>query len=354
MHIDVFCHVIDNFGDAGVCLRLSRDLVRHGHGVRLFCSDPGSLSAIGRGAGGFELLSFDLLDAYSGSGTDLVICGFSYRLPDNVAEDLHSHGAVCINLEYLSCEPWVAEFHGRQSLGARPRTWFYFPGFTTDSGGVIIEDRVRARGTCTGPGTGQRRITLFSYENASMRGLMRMLAGSRVPSCVEVMGELSAASVRSCLGMHQSGSPMEEWHGMTFIFRPMVTQPEYDDLLFRSDLNLVRGEDSLVRAMLAGKPFLWQVYPQENNLHLHKLNCFIDLLIGMLDIDSSFAALLRHYFLCYNDGCDDDGHFGSSAIYDDFEREYTGISQYLQSMLLKQSSLTERLLSFVNCRSRAG
>lgn len=354
MLIDVFCHVIDNFGDAGVCLRLARDLVRHGHAVRLFCSDPEVLSAIGRGVSDCELLSFDRLDAYSGSGIALAICGFSYRLPGNVARELHRQGAVCINLEYLSCEPWVADFHGCQSLGAMPRTWFYFPGLTPDSGGVIIEDRVRARGPCPGHGSGRRRITLFAYENRRLHGLMGMLRGSRIPSEVEVMGERSAASIRSSLDMRECGLSRVQWHGITFTFRSMVTQDEYDDLLCRSDLNLVRGEDSLVRAMLAGRPFLWQIYPQADNLHLHKLDCFISLLIEMLDIDDDLAALFRAYFMCYNEGSDDCSIFGCPEVFDDFEQEYVRIARQLQAMLLQQSSLTDRMLSFIGGRCHAG
>jgi hypothetical protein len=39
---------------------------------------------------------------------------------------------------------------------------------------------------------------------------------------------------------------------------------------------LVRGEDSFVRAQFAGKPFIWDIYPQDIDAHLKKLDAFLD------------------------------------------------------------------------------
>jgi uncharacterized repeat protein (TIGR03837 family) len=40
-------------------------------------------------------------------------------------------------------------------------------------------------------------------------------------------------------------------------------------------LNLVRGEDSFVRAQWAGKPFVWHIYPQHDDAHHAKLEAFM-------------------------------------------------------------------------------
>ena len=46
MRIDLFCRVIDNWGDAGVCWRLARQLVRErGAQVRLWIDQPQVLAA---------------------------------------------------------------------------------------------------------------------------------------------------------------------------------------------------------------------------------------------------------------------------------------------------------------------
>ena len=58
---------------------------------------------------------------------------------------------------------------------------------------------------------------------------------------------------------------------------PFVSQDEYDWMLSQCDFNIVRGEDSFVRAQLAGKPFIWHIYPQEDRAHETKLVAFLDL-----------------------------------------------------------------------------
>ena len=66
-------------------------------------------------------------------------------------------------------------------------------------------------------------------------------------------------------------------------------------MLFRSqtsDWNFVRGEDSLVRALWAGKPFVWQIYPQHDGAHWDKLTAFLD---GL-----SAPAVVRAWHLFWN------------------------------------------------------
>ena len=59
---------------------------------------------------------------------------------------------------------------------------------------------------------------------------------------------------------------------------PYLSQVDYDHLLWACDLNFVRGEDSVVRALWAGKPFVWQIYPQDDQAHHVKLDAFFNTL----------------------------------------------------------------------------
>jgi uncharacterized repeat protein (TIGR03837 family) len=61
---------------------------------------------------------------------------------------------------------------------------------------------------------------------------------------------------------------------------PFVSQDEYDWLLAQCDLNIVRGEDSFIRAQLVGKPFVWHIYPQDDQAHQVKLAAFLDLYLA--------------------------------------------------------------------------
>ena len=65
---------------------------------------------------------------------------------------------------------------------------------------------------------------------------------------------------------------------------PFVSQKDFDPLLWSSDIVFIRGEDSAARAMIAGVPFLWHIYHQDDDVHMLKLralegrfeNCFED------------------------------------------------------------------------------
>jgi hypothetical protein len=57
---------------------------------------------------------------------------------------------------------------------------------------------------------------------------------------------------------------------------PYDGQETWDSLLLASDFSIVRGEDSLSRAALSGRPFLWQAYPQEGRHQLVKVRAFLE------------------------------------------------------------------------------
>jgi uncharacterized repeat protein (TIGR03837 family) len=64
-------------------------------------------------------------------------------------------------------------------------------------------------------------------------------------------------------------------HATQFIFLPWMTQAQFDAVLWECDFNVVRGEDSFVRAQWAGRPFLWDIYPTEDQAHLVKMAAFL-------------------------------------------------------------------------------
>ena len=61
---------------------------------------------------------------------------------------------------------------------------------------------------------------------------------------------------------------------------PMLSQADYDRLLWSCELNIVRGEDSWVRAHWAAAPFVWQPYRQADGAHRVKLEAFLDRMAG--------------------------------------------------------------------------
>lgn len=278
MRWDVFCQVVDNYGDIGVCWRLSADLAARGHTVRLWIDDATALAWMAPdGAEGVTVRPWRASLEEPTPG-DVVIEAFGCTLPDAFVARMAaaSRSPRWINLEYLSAESYVERSHRLpspqwQGAGQGLTKWFFYPGFTPATGGLLREpglmaeqvsfDRqawLRAQGITLREG--ERLVSLFSYENPAFDSLLASLGDA--PTLL-----LLAAG---------RAAPTQSPAQLRFASLPYLSQTGYDRLLWSCDLNFVRGEDSFVRAQWAGKPFVWHIYPQDDGAHAAKLDVFLD------------------------------------------------------------------------------
>ncbi|GHT93163.1 hypothetical protein AGMMS49545_11940 [Betaproteobacteria bacterium] len=284
---DLFCKVIDNLGDIGVCWRLARQLaVEHGLAVRLWVDEPAPLAALApddvagvRVCLWSEPLVFETV-------ADVVIEAFGCELPENYVRAMAAQPSppVWINLEYLGLEDWVEGCHGMASPHPRlPLTkHFFFPGFTARTGGLLRETdllsgatasrRRTMAGTPSLPEEDPLLVSLFCYDPAPFAPLLTAWLEDDAPLVCLVPPGKPLAVARACL---QGDAPWTMGN-VRIVPIPFLSQDDYDELLFACDLNFVRGEDSFVRAQWAGKPFVWQIYPQEEDAHRQKLDAFLD------------------------------------------------------------------------------
>lgn len=351
---DIFCNVIDNFGDIGVCWRLARQLTHeHGLTVRLWVDDLASFARLCPDADaglvvqccrGVEvrLWSKPFPDTQP---AELVIEAFACKLPETYIEAMavQAQQPVWINLEYLSAEDWVESHHKLPSPHPRlPLTkYFFFPGFTAKTGGLLLERDLLARRDAFGVDAEQQRqfwsgigiehppavtlkISLFAYENTALQGLFdAWVAGAQPVLCLVPEGRILPG-----VGLYfgddapAAGKTYERGNLQVRVL-PFVEQERYDELLWACDINFVRGEDSCVRAQWAAKPFVWHIYPQHDGVHIQKLRAFMGKYGAGLPADAARAQ--RGLWEAWN------GEAGSlSAAWNDFLahrstlREYSG------------------------------
>ncbi|MSQ19245.1 MAG: elongation factor P maturation arginine rhamnosyltransferase EarP [Betaproteobacteria bacterium] len=285
MRWDVFCRVIDNWGDIGVCWRLAAQLAAGGDTVRLWIDDPIALTWMAPGgAKGVTALHWSGDTQWPEPG-DVVIEAFGCELPRAFVRQMaagHARPPAWINLEYLSAEDYVARNHllvspqmGGADAGLRKQ--FFYPGFTVATGGLLREPDLLARQSRFDAiawraahglqaAEGERIISLFCYEHAPLAPLIDALQAE--PTLLAVTyGAASQLAIKTLGPTLRIGS-------VRAVLVPALPQPEFDHLLWSSDLNFVRGEDSLVRALWAGRPFIWQIYPQTDGVHAKKLHAF--------------------------------------------------------------------------------
>ncbi len=300
---DIFCRVIDNHGDLGVCWRLSRDLASRGQRVRLWVDEPRALSWMApQGAPGVQLRPWQEAQTLTEApehATQVMVEAFGCEIPAAfVAATVqaqrgrpgHAPAPAWINLEYLSAEPYVERNHALPSpvLLGPAAGWtkhFFYPGFTPRTGGLLRERDLLTRqasfdapawlasqGVAAAADTVQ--ASLFSYEPAALPGLLthwRQAGHHGRPVNLLVTAGRAWAAVQAC------GLPLAEEGLLRIHPLPYLSQLDFDHLLWACDINLVRGEDSLARALWAGKPLVWQLYPQDDGAHEDKLRAFLDM-----------------------------------------------------------------------------
>ncbi|MBA4263241.1 MAG: elongation factor P maturation arginine rhamnosyltransferase EarP [Comamonadaceae bacterium] len=357
---DVFCHVVDNLGDIGVCWRLCADLAARGHSVRLWIDAPDALRWMAPGALEGCIQGVCVLHWTTPLAPDLLaglpladvwIETFGCHPPPELQE--HRASAIAagaplpawINLEYMSAERYVERSHrlpsrvsGGPLRGAGQ--WFFYPGFTPATGGLLREPDLTARQTAfdarvwlASQGlrhTDRPRASLFCYEPAALPMLLQQVGGDAPSDWLVTTGRANeAVDAALAQGLDTGRAALHRL--------PRLTQRDYDHLLWSCDLNFVRGEDSLVRTLWAGQPFVWHIYPQHDNAHHAKLEAFLDWLQA--------PPSLREFHRAWNGMGLPDG----STIWPGWAvvHGWRTCVQAARARLLAQPDLTTQLLRFV-------
>ncbi len=303
LHWDIFCRVIDNYGDIGVCWRLARQLAdEQGKQVRLWLDDLHSLQPLcpevnvllaEQQCQGVKICHWTESAAVDRI-SEVIIEGFACALPSTCLQAMAQMmpKPVWINLDYLSAEPWAENCHGMASPHpSLPLVkYFFFPGFSSTSGGLLRERNLLAERDKLMAGLIRDEaldISLFCYDNAPVAKLLTVLSESDTEIRLHVAPGKPLAAVMAHLG---GNGPWQcgQLNVLPFEFLP---QDDFDRLLWRCDINFVRGEDSFVRAQWAGQPFVWQIYPQEDEAHFVKLSAFLERYTPGLSTAATNAAV---------------------------------------------------------------
>ena len=306
---DIFCKIVDNYGDIGVCWRLSQQLAHEHHlQVRLFIDDFSTASNIisllddskQQIVNGVEIYAWPSLENdFEIKPADVVLETFGCTLPDAYIQKIQPNKTIWINLEYLSAESWVSDFHAKPSQHPTfaLTKHYFFPGFFNDTGGLIRENNVIANrnvflrsmtmqkefwqrigiGNKMNVAKNSIKISLFCYPLVQINGLLSALskADQSIDLFLPFNGEITTLNDILTDFKISIGEVLHK-NNLSIHLIPFLSQPDYDRLLWACDLNFVRGEDSWIRAIWAGKPFIWQPYIQTDDTHIKKLNAFLE------------------------------------------------------------------------------
>ncbi|WP_373974766.1 elongation factor P maturation arginine rhamnosyltransferase EarP [Chitinibacter sp. SCUT-21] len=371
----IFCRVVDNFGDIGVCWRLARQLANEfALDVTLWVDDLASFAQI-RPEVNPQLAQQTLENVTikhwpndfpaDEIAADVVLEAFACEIPAAYLVQMKARAIspVWINLEYLSAEPWVEGCHGLPSPVQGLNKYFFFPGFSPKTGGVFSEQQQRQLQLSWNqthseqflaklvPQLATRRmddlvISLFAYEPAALHDWLHSLSlQSHTTHLIVPEGRvlramnLSESSSWQCIaGVCQQGA-------VKVYPLPMLSQDDYDRLLLSCDLNFVRGEDSFLRAQWAAKPFVWHIYPQDDNAHQDKLDAFLALYLRGLAPEAAQAG--EQMMQVWNHGGDIVSAWSALLAQRDALQQH---AEQWRKNLIELGDLATNLVRFVNSK----
>ena len=338
--IDIFCQVIDNYGDVGVTYRLAREFKRvyPNKKLRFVINQTEELNLI-RKSEDIEIILYKDISKIENSA-DLIIESFGCEIPKKYMDKALKNSKLIINLEYFSAEKWVDDFHLQESfLGGNLKKNFFIPGLSEKSGGILLDNeflerkkKVEANKEYYLEKFGIKEKydligSVFSYEK-NFDSLIEEL--KKLDKKV-ILLILSEKTQKNFIKYFDNGNNYDK---IKFVKLPFFTYDKYEELLALCDFNLVRGEDSFVRALLLGKPFLWHIYPQDENTHIKKLESF-------LEKYCSNNKELKQTFINYNINKDDFSYFFKN--FKEIEKYNKNYANYL----IKNCNLMEKLINFI-------
>jgi uncharacterized repeat protein (TIGR03837 family) len=370
---DVFCRVVDNFGDVGFSWRFARQLAReHGKIVRLHLDDLTVLSKLRPEIhAAYDLQRLEGVEvcrihdeAAAGEVADVVVETFGCDPPEPyvMAMAHREPRPRWINLEYLSAEEWVEGSHALPS--PHPRLpllkHFFFPGFTARTGGLIREESLLRRRdefqsdagaqaafwrsiVGEAPPADALKVSLFSYAGAPVEGLARSCAQGAGPVWLIAPEGVAATQLES---LNLAPRAREAMRCVTIPFLP---QDRYDLLLWACDVNFVRGEDSFVRAQWAARPFVWHVYPTDDNAHWIKMSAFLARYTAALE--PAHAAAVAALWTAWNRNDDDSATPGLQESWGQFTARQQAFGVHARrwcAELASRRDLAAELVDFVD------
>jgi len=338
--IDIFCQVIDNYGDVGVAYRLAREFKRvyPNKKLRFIINQMEELNLIKKSEE-IEIITYQDISKIENSA-DLIIESFGCEIPKEYMDRALKNTKLIINLEYFSAEDWVDDFHLQESfLGENLKKYFFIPGLSKKSGGILLDNEFleRKKKVTKNKGYYLKKIginekydligSVFSYEK-NFDFLIEELKKLDKKILLLILSEKTQKNFIKYF------DNVNNYDKIKFVKLPFFTYDKYEELLALCDFNLVRGEDSFVRALLLAKPFLWHIYPQEGNTHIKKLESFLEKYCPN-------NKELKETFINYNINKDNFSYFF---------KNFKGIQEHNKeyaNYLIENCNLIEKLINFI-------
>ena len=379
--IDIFCEIIDNFGDIGVVYRISKELKKIFQNVRIriVLNRLEEFKAINKKVKDTDYQEIDGLicvtEKYVKENietfgvSNVFMEAFGCNVPEEYVKQAKENSKLWINLEYLSGEKWIEDFHLCESLidSKTLKKIFFMPGFSEKSGGVIIDSGFLERmkyGKENRDEVFKKYFkdfdlkdkfigTVFSYEK-NFENLLETLKNYEKETVLLLMGEKTQKSFSEILkkNLTEDYGNIVKYGKITMIYSDFFSQEEYEEIISASNFNFTRGEDSFVRGIILGKPFMWHIYLQEEKAHMDKIKAFTERFKESVEVSEEEKNIIESYCNLLEDYNDRDknslekGKEDFRIFFEKFE-EIDRICEKYSKFLLEKCNLVKKLYKYI-------
>lgn len=254
-NIDIFCKVIDNYGDAGYTLRCIYSL-RKFYNIFLYTDYPELFMKL-KPSDDYSLNIFNWNDVKKYAPSEFVIGMFQHIPSENFINEINLKSLYYIMIDYFTPEKWAEESNNTAGYSGKIKipVKFFVPGIYSKTAG--INSYVHEKNT-------DEKVfnNIYLYNPEKIKDYIRK-------------------DVKNILWG-------KECPGITKM--PFMSQDYFDAYLKNSEINWIRGEDSFQLALHSGKIFFWQAYEQENNIHMKKVNAFLEFSEKFFDRKELFSV----------------------------------------------------------------
>jgi uncharacterized repeat protein (TIGR03837 family) len=385
--IDIFCHVIDNFGDIGVAYRFAKEFKKKNPycSTRLFVDNMEILGQIcpfinaSKAVQEYESITYinslniDKEFVERQGVADVLVEMFACEIPEIVMDNAFTKSKLLINLDYLSAEDWVEGYHLKESLLPKGtlKKYFFMPGITINTGGLILNPELEDNRS----ELGSKRLdflnsilknfgkqvettdnclfgSVFTYLR-NFDNFIRDLSKTDKDVYLFIFGGKSKDGILSSLKKSPVENPDSnciKLKNINFLLMPFLEQSKYDLLLCHCDFNLVRGEDSLARAVLSAKPFIWNAYLQDNKYQEVKVKALLEKMEKHFENRDVFACY-SNLMTAFNDAENENKNTRTNECYRDFFKDLNKIEHATSKMtyfIVDNCNLIDKFSDFLN------
>lgn len=324
----IFCKVIDNYGDFGVCFRLAKQLVSEFNKQVILWVDNENIlqkfllvnnkeiqqinaehnqNLIFKIWTKFNVInSLNSLNNNDFLNNSIIIEAFCCDLDCELLDYINNENnkTILISLDYFGLEKWILDCHLLPSFlnyYKHIKKYFFFPSYLPNSGGLIrekcIKKYIKKNIQNLVENIQTFKISLFFYQQPQL-----LLTFINAINYIAKKHKINI-EINFCDLSNDNLNTVQNYNFDSLVkcnFIHFLSQNDYDNLLQNCHLNFVRGEDSLIRAFWSNNLFIWQIYQQQNDIHLQKLNDFLNYYFSITNFDTNLQTNLQNLFLFWN------------------------------------------------------